>query len=59
MEFTARRTGEVHRGIVDFWIFSMPGGHQAIIGLPDILRNFLCMFIDLLEDGVEMLQQEK
>ena len=37
----------------------MPGGHQAIIGLPDILRNFLYMCIDLLEDGAEMLQQKK
>ena len=58
MEFTARRTGEVQRGEVDFWIFSMPGGHQAIIGLPDILRTFLYVFVEMLEDASEMLQQE-
>jgi hypothetical protein len=36
----------------------MPGGHQAIIGLPDILRTFLYVFVEMLEDASEMLQQE-
>ena len=37
----------------------MPGSDEvrAIIGLPDILKSFLRVFVGMLEDASEMLQE--
>ena len=57
--FTIRGTGEVVGGVVDFWIMNMPGpgGVRAIIGLPDILKSYLRVFINMLEDASEMVKE--
>lgn len=46
--------GELTTGRVDFAVMEMNGGLDAIIGLPDILRSFLQVFIDALEGASEM-----
>ena len=57
--FTLRGSGEVICGVVDFWVLDMPGpdGVNAIIGLPDILKSFLSIFVEMLEDASTMIQQ--
>lgn len=56
--FTIRGTGEVVAGVVDFWILDMPGPDsvKAIIGLPDILKSYLRVFVSMLEDAAEAVR---
>ena len=46
-------TGQVVCGIVDFWVLDMAGADAvgAIIGLPDILKSFLRVFVEMLEQA--------
>ena len=59
VSFTIRGTGEVVAGLVDFWVMDMPGpgSVRAIIGLPDILKSYLRVFINMLEDASEMVRE--
>jgi len=58
VSFTIRESGEVVAGVVDFWVLDMPGADsvQAIIGLPDILKSYLRVFVGMLEDASEAVR---
>ena len=49
VSFMRAKSSEWIRGRIDFAVMPMNGGLDGIIGLPDILRGFLSVFIDLLE----------
>ena len=49
--------GAGHSGIVDFCVFSMPG-LEAIVGLPDILKSYLELFITMLQRAKDELNKE-
>ena len=39
---------DVHQGVVDFCVYPAPG-EIMIVGLPDIIRTYLNLFIDMLK----------
>ena len=57
--FEVRGTGEKICGLVDFWVLDMGNSDDldAIIGLPDILRSYMRVFVQLLEDAAEMVRE--
>ena len=44
--------GDVHQGVVDFCVYPAPG-EIMIVGLPDIIRTYLNLFIDMLKRARE------